>query len=149
MIRIISFCNVHFIASLCKACERFAPLIFHFNQESAHCGSSLFTASLALEVAEHSHTHDGPSRYVLDLVPHRVAHPHQYHQQYVCAAPTVFRARRLHLPGATGDATTQSLFPRLLRIPLPQPRRKEGRNWQPTNPRTLQPLHEGTGEPLP
>lgn len=29
MIRIISFCNVHFIASLCKVCERFAPLIFH------------------------------------------------------------------------------------------------------------------------
>lgn len=29
MIRIISFCNVHFIASLCKACERIAPLIFH------------------------------------------------------------------------------------------------------------------------
>lgn len=28
MIRIISFCNVHFIASLCKACERFAPLFF-------------------------------------------------------------------------------------------------------------------------
>lgn len=30
--------------------------------------------------------------------------------------------------------TLQSLFPRLLRLPLPQPRRKEGRNWQPTNP---------------
>ena len=29
MIRIISFCNVHFIASLRKACDRFAPLIFH------------------------------------------------------------------------------------------------------------------------
>ena len=66
MIRIISFCNVHFIVSLCKACERFAPLIFPL----AHCGSSLFTAVLAFEVAEHSHTHDGPSRYVLDLVPH-------------------------------------------------------------------------------
>ncbi|UKI43364.1 MAG: hypothetical protein L6U16_09845 [Porphyromonadaceae bacterium] len=65
------------------------------------------------------------------------------------AAPTVFQARGLHLPGATGDTTTQSLFPRLLRLPLPQPRRKEGRNWQPTNPRTVQPLHEGTGEPLP
>ena len=95
------------------------------------CGSSLFTASLALEVAEHSHTDDGPSRYVLDLVAHRVAHSHQYHQQYVCAAPTVFRARRLHLPGATGDATTQSLFPRLLRLPLPQPRRKEGETGSP------------------
>ena len=41
------------------------PHCFPIDLVSAHCGSSLFTAVLALEVAEHSHTHDGPSRYVL------------------------------------------------------------------------------------
>ena len=74
MFLIISFCNVHFVASLCKACERFAPNDFPLT----HCGSSLFTASLALEVAEHSHTHDGPSRYVLDLVAHHGYIPEQH-----------------------------------------------------------------------
>ena len=54
------------------------PMIFHFNQESARCGSSLFTANLALEAAEHSHAHDRPSRYVLDLVAHHGYIPEQH-----------------------------------------------------------------------
>ena len=54
------------------------PHCFPIDLVSAHCGSSLFTAVLALEVAEHSHTHDGPSRYVLDLVAHHRYIPEQH-----------------------------------------------------------------------